>query len=110
MVETVFTSMEHMGLVDGKLVRFEVLPVRALERFDESYSSSSSPVPFENGVANSRRGGAAVPHSMRFPEEHVQKCIVPMRRTEVLPHGVLLVRVLTNKFQRHAAGKKKNGE
>lgn len=123
-VETVFTSMTHMGLADGKLVRFEVLPVRALERFFQTHSSSSSssassssspstwasppsPVSSESIVENSGGGVARLP-SMHIPEEQLRKLITPWRRTEVLPSGVLLVRVLTNKFQRHVAGKKTN--
>lgn len=111
--ENVFTSLEHMGLVDGKLVRFEVLAASTLASVWASHSSPSPSLSTEGGGLEEKRGVDGLSPSSSFSfmapgaslsPEALRKHIIPMRRTDILPAGVLLVRVLTNKFRRPLPG------
>lgn len=81
--EGVFSNLEQKGLAEGKLVRFEVLPVECVAQFHQRRISSASEHVWEEAEV------------AKAVAEHARV----LRRTDALPLGPVLLRVLTNKRQ-----------
>ncbi|KAG5494875.1 hypothetical protein JIQ42_02491 [Leishmania sp. Namibia] len=91
--ERVFDSLVHLKLLEGKLVRFEMIDLAPVQRQQLQELLASLPTFSSNGgamlmVARQQQRAATLPTSVRT-----------LRKTEVINSSVVVARILSNKRQ-----------